>query len=150
MRGELLRGRSVRPRRPDLDRDSRRIRLADGPADRHRDDLIEPEADLPAAGQLDIALGEKLGVDQRAMLDAQAAIDSEAGAERVEAVLGARVPGTRELERVDHPAEADQRPAAIVQLMVQKAEIEARVVSDERAIAEEADQILDDLVEARL
>src|SRR3954470_7704215 len=107
MRGELLRGRRVRPRRPDLDRDSRRIRLADLPADRHRDDLIEPEADLPAAGQLDIALGEKLGIDQRAMLDTQAAIDSEAGAERVEAVLGARMPGTGELERIDHPAEAD-------------------------------------------
>src|SRR4051794_13831670 len=123
MGGELVRSRGVSPRRPNLDGDARRIPFGERHADRLGDDFLEPEADLPAAGQLDIALGEKLGVDQRAMLDSKAAVDSEAAAERVEAVLGAGVSGTRQLERVDHPAEADQRPPAIVQLMVQKAEI---------------------------
>ena len=48
------------------------------------------KADLAAAGQLDIDLGEQLRVEQRAMLDALRAVDAEARAERVEAVLGAR------------------------------------------------------------
>ena len=80
---------------------------------RHRDaagvgDQAEP--DLPAAGQLDIDLREQLRVEQGAVLDAVAAVDPEAHAQGVEAVLGARMPGARKGQRVDHPAAC--RPAA--------------------------------------
>ena len=45
-----------------------------------------------AAGQLDVDLREQLGVDQRAMLDALRSVDAKANAERIEAVLRARMP----------------------------------------------------------
>ena len=51
----------------------------------------EAEADLPPAGQFDIDLREQLRVEQRAVLDALAAIDAEAHAQGVEAVLRAGV-----------------------------------------------------------
>ena len=53
----------------------------------------QAEADLAPAGQLDIDLDQQLRIEQRAMLDPLRAVDAIAGAERVEAVLGARVPG---------------------------------------------------------
>ena len=91
MRLKLLLGRRMGTRRPDFDDQGIG---AGGPGLGRR--FLDPlggevgqgEADLATAGQLDIALGEELGVDQRAMLDPKAAIDPEAGAERVQAVLG--------------------------------------------------------------
>ena len=71
----------------------------------------EGQADLPAAGQLDIELREQLRVEQRAVLDPLRAIDAEAGAERIEAVLGAGEFLAGEGERVDHPRGA--RPRAV-------------------------------------
>ena len=106
------------------------------------DDVGQGEADLAAAGQLDIALGEELGVDQGAVLDPQAPVDPEAGAQRVEAVLGAGMPGAGDLQRVDHPGQADERMAAIVELVVEEAEIEAGIVRDQRTVAEEFEQVL--------
>src|SRR4051812_3922982 len=87
MGSELVLGRRMRARGADLDLDPLdQCDLDHLLVDRPGDDVGEAEADLAPAGQLDIALGEQLGVDQRAMLDAQAAVDAEAGAERIEAV----------------------------------------------------------------
>ena len=66
----------------------------------------QAKADLPAAGQLDIDLREQLRVEQGAVLDAVGAVDAEAHAQGIEAVLGARVPGAGESERVAHPGHA--------------------------------------------
>src|SRR4051812_23813755 len=52
----------------------------------------QAKADLPTTGQLDINLCQQLRVEQRAMLDAMAAVDPEPNAQSVEAVLGAWVP----------------------------------------------------------
>ena len=76
----------------------------------------QAEADLAAAGQLDIDLREQLRVEQRAMLDALAAVDAEPRAQGVEAVLGTGVPGcararnvsTIRLMQTDGPAAALQ------------------------------------------
>ena len=56
----------------------------------------QPKPDLAPAGQFDIDLREQLRVEQGAMLDALRAIDPEAAAQGVEAVLGAGMAGARE------------------------------------------------------
>ena len=61
----------------------------------------QAKPDLAPAGQLDIDLGEQLRVEQGAMLDAVAAVDPEAHAQGIEAVLGAGMAGPREGQRVD-------------------------------------------------
>src|SRR5204862_4612874 len=108
------------------------------------------EPDLAAAGQLDIDLREQLRVEQSAMLDALRAVHAEAGAKRVEAVLGAGklLPGDG--QRVDHPRGADERPAARFELVVDEAEIEARIVRDHRRLADEGEQLLAALMKVRL
>src|SRR5436190_5415682 len=46
----------------------------------------QAQSDLPPAGQLDIDLGEQLGIEQRAMLDALRPVDPKPGAQRIETV----------------------------------------------------------------
>ena len=84
------------------------------------------------------------------MLDAVAAVDPEAHAQGIEAVLGARMPGPGERQRVDHPAHADGRPAAALELEIEEAEVEAGIVRDQRRILDELEQLLGLLGKARL
>ena len=95
----------------------------------------QAEANLPPASQLDIDLGEQLGVEQRAVLDPLRPIDAVTGAQRVEAVLCARMARAGENQRVDHPRQADRPAPAALQLVIQEAEVEAGIVRDERRIS---------------
>src|SRR5688500_13374910 len=108
------------------------------------------EADLAAASELDIDLREQLGVEQRAVAHPVAAVDAVAGAQRIERMLGARMTAAGEHQRVDHPLEPDLWMAADGEFVVEEAEIELRVVGDERRILEEVDQLERVLVEALL
>src|SRR5665213_963252 len=150
---ELFLGRRVRPRWPDGSRAVRTgagvRRLADR-LTRLDDDSGQRKADLPSAGKLDIALRQELRIDQRAMLDPEAPIDSEPAAKRVEAVLRTGMPRPRQRQRVDHPAEADERARAQTELVVEESEIEAGIMRDQGTVAEEIDQFLHPLVEKRL
>src|SRR5690606_9852175 len=112
---ELLGRRRMRPRRARLDRHRDPLLAA-----RFDDDRLggEPEPDLPPAGELDIDLGEQSRVDQRAVLDPDRAIDAEARAQGIEAVLGAGEFLPREGERVDHPALAQRGAAAAAELVI--------------------------------
>src|SRR4051794_5696209 len=110
----------------------------------------QPKADLTAAGQLDINLGEQLSVEQCAVLHALAAVDSEAHAQGVEAVLGPRMPGPGEHQRVDHSAQRHARSAAALELEIEEAEVEARIMRDQRRILDEVEQLLGLVREARL
>src|SRR3954471_13033398 len=131
-----------------------------GLADRHRScrlpDRDDPglgdqaQADLATARQLDIDLRKQLGVEQRAMLHAMAAVDPEAHAQGVEAMLGAGVPGPRQSKGVHHPAHGDCRPAAFFELEVQEAEVEAGIVRSKRGILDEVEELLDFFRKARL
>ena len=110
---------------------ARRTELADDdgpPADSDGDARFsdQPEADLAPTRQLDINLGEKLCVEQRSVLDPMAAVDAEAHAQGVEAVLGARMPASRECQRVDHSAGAHRHAPATRQFGIQEAEVERR------------------------
>src|SRR4051794_25292209 len=90
----------------------------------------QAEPDLAAAGQLDIDLREKLGIEQGAVLNPVAAIDPEADTQSVEATLGAGMPGAREGQGVDHPVHSDRRPPAALELVVEEAEIEPGIMGD--------------------
>ena len=68
-------------------------------APRGRND--EVEIGLLAADQLDIDLGQDLGVEQRAVLGAPGVVDAVAGAERIEAVRRARMLAPRQRQGVD-------------------------------------------------
>ena len=61
----------------------------------------EVEADLPAADQLDIDLGQDLGVEERAVLGAPGIVDAIARAERIEIVRRTRMLAPGHAERVD-------------------------------------------------
>lgn len=105
---------------------------------------------LPSAGELDIDLREKLGIEQRAVLHAMAAVDTEADAEGVEAVLRSWMLRTRKREGVDHAAHAHRGTTAAFELDIQEAEIECGIVCDQRRIFDEVEELLDFLEEARL
>src|SRR3546814_1233039 len=95
-----------------------------GDIDRHRyrSGGRETEADLPPAGHFDIEMREQFGVEQRAMLDAVAAVDAIAGAERVEAVLRAGMALARHLHRAAHAHHVERRPPGARQLGIDEAE----------------------------
>ena len=109
-----------------------------------------PETNLPSARQLDIDLGKQLCVQQRAMLHTMTTVDPEAHAQGIEAVLGTGMPGPRQLKRVDHSMHGHRRPAAFLQLAIQKAEVEAGIVRDQRRVFEEVEKRLGRLGKARL
>ena len=110
----------------------------------------EAKADLTAARQLNIDLRKQLSIEQRAVLDPVTSVDPEADAQGIEAVLGPRMPGSRQRQSVDHSAAANQGSAAPLQLEVEEAEVERRIVGNQRRIREKFEQFLDPLAEARL
>src|SRR5690606_27462222 len=65
-------------------------------------------------------------------------------------MLRARMAPPRERERVDHTLDDDFGMAASTELVVEKAEIELRVMRDERRILEEIEQLERMLVKALL
>src|SRR5690349_12221095 len=88
------------------------------------DDLLGPlggelQADLQAAAQLDIDLRQQLGVEQCAVLYAVAAVDAVASAQRIERMLGSRMPAAGDRQRVDHPLERKLRMAADAELEIE-------------------------------
>ena len=108
------------------------------------------QTDLAPAGKLDIDLGKQLSVEQRAVLDPVAAIDAVASAQRIERMLGPRMAPSSDRQRVDHSFQRNFGMAAGAELAIEEAEIELRVVRDERRIGEEIEQIEHAFMESRL
>jgi hypothetical protein len=90
------------------------------------------EADLPTARKLDIDLGEQLSIEKSAVSDAEAPVHTEPCAKRVEAMLCPGMPSSGQHQSIDHSAQAHHRPAAELKLVIQEAEVERRVVRNER------------------
>src|SRR5436190_20210623 len=120
----------------------------DGVAPRHVGD--EAESDLPSTGEFDIDLRKQLSVEQRAMLDPLRPIDTVASAEGVETMFRARMARPSQDQRVDHPGHAHRTPAAAAELMIEEAEVEARIMGNQGRIADEFEQLLGLVGEARL
>ncbi len=103
----------------------------------------KPKADLSTAPELDINLGEELGIKQRAVLDPLAAVDSEPNAQSIETVLCSRMPRARKRKGVDHPTEGQHWLAATFKFEIEKAEIEGCVVRDQRRVGDELEKFID-------
>src|SRR5690606_4992722 len=108
------------------------------------------QTDLATASELHIDLREQLGIEQRAMPDAVAAIDAVAHAQGIERMLRARMPATSQDQGVDHPVEHYFGMPAAAELVVEEAKVELGVVRNERRVLEKVDQLECMLVETLL
>ena len=75
---------------------------------RRRAGLDQAELRLAAADQLEIDLGQNLGVEQRAVLGAARIVDAEAGAQIVEPVGSARIFAAGQQQGIDHAVARDR------------------------------------------
>ena len=105
---------------------------------------------LPRPDQVDIDLGQQLGVEQRAMLGAAGIVDRIARAEIVQPVRHARMLAARQQQRVDQPLARDRLPLDTVELGIDEADVERGVVDDERRVADELQELLDHFRKQRL
>ena len=99
--------------------------------------LLQAERRLAAAGELQVDVGEQLGVEQGAVLLAHGPVDPEALAERIQARRRARILAARDDQRVHRPLRRDRGSFDALQLGVEEAEVEGRVVHHEPGIADE-------------
>ena len=110
----------------------------------------QAEPDLPPAGQLDIDLRQQLGVEQRAVPGAVAAVDAIAGAQRVERILGPGMARTGQRHGIDHPLTAKRWQPAHLKLGIDEAEVEPGIVRDQLGlVAQKLEQSGNFLVKAR-
>jgi len=84
------------------------------------------------------------------MLHPVAAIDAEPHAQGIEAVLGARMLGAGERQRIHHSAHRNGNAAALLELEIEETEIEACIVCNERRIAEKVQELVDPFGKPRL
>ena len=100
----------------------------------------EFEADLASACKFDIDLCQQLGIEQGAVLDAVTAVDPIACAQGIERMLGAGMAPAGDRQRIDHPIRAHRLESAQGQLVIEKTEIELRIMRDQRRITEEIEK----------
>ena len=77
-------------------------------------------------------------------------VDEVALAQRVETVLSAGMFAPRQRQRIDDPVHGDRVVAKALQLGVDEANVERRVMDHQRRIADELDEVRRDLAELRL
>ena len=106
--------------------------------------LAQDERRLAAADQLDIDLGQQLGIEQRAMQRAARGVDLVARQQCIERGGAARVLAAGERQRVDDPLVGDRRTAEAAEFGIDEGNVEAGVVGDQVALVEEGDEILGD------
>ena len=113
--------------------------------------LAEDQARLPSADQLDIDLGEQLGVEERAVEGAPADVDLVARAERIERIRPGRVLAPRQHQRVDDALRRASAPCrSAPSSTLTKAISNVGVMGDQRRVADELDQFVGDRGEERL
>ncbi len=100
---------------------------------------------LTPAAQLKISHREKLGVEKRTVQDTVLDRDVETLADRIKGRRRARPMFARQHQRIDEALFRQRRPAQKFKLVVQEAAVEFSVVSDDRIIAEECHQLVDDI-----
>ncbi len=105
---------------------------------------------LARADQLDIDLSQDLGIQQRAVLGAARIVDAVANTQVVEPIGSARMLAARQKQRVDEALARHQALAGPLQLRIQEAEIEDRIVRHQWGIADEFQELLGDLGKQRL
>src|SRR6185437_3850828 len=98
------------------------------------------EADLAAADQLQIDVGENLAVEQRPVQGPLGIVDPVVLAERIEADPGARMDLPGEHHGIDYLV-AEHGVGKARMLGVEEADIESRVMDDQGAIADKVDEV---------
>jgi len=98
---------------------------------------------LPGADQVDIDLGQKFGVEQRAVLGAARIVDRIARAEIVEPVRNAGMLAPRQQQRVHQPIARDRRPLDAVKLGIDETDVERGVVNHQRRVGDEFQKVFD-------
>src|SRR5690606_13570755 len=96
--------------------------------DRFRRIGLQPEPDLAGSGQLDIDLGQQRRIEQCPMPGAMAPVDSVTTAQRVERMLGPRVPPPGERQRIDHTAGLYRPNPGDAEFRIDESEIEDRIM----------------------
>ncbi len=110
----------------------------------------QDERRLPRIDQLDIDLGQQLGIKQGSVLGAARRIDAIAQTKIVEPVRAARIFPPRQQQRVHHAGAFEQRPLGTLELGIEEAHIEGGVVDHQRRVTQKGQQIVGDFMEARL
>jgi hypothetical protein len=108
------------------------------------------ELRLAGPDQIDVDLGQQLGVEQRAVLGAARIVDRIARAEIVETVRHAGMLAPRQQQRIDQPVAPDRRPLDAVEFGVDEADVERRVVDHQRRVGDEFEKLFDDMGKQRL
>ncbi|CRR36568.1 hypothetical protein PAERUG_E16_London_17_VIM_2_04_14_05141 [Pseudomonas aeruginosa] len=107
-----------------------------------------------AAGHRQVDVGEDLGVEQRAVQVAAGVVHAVALAQRIEVVALARMALAGHQQGIQHRAVLGHVRAVLLaqqgELVVDEADIERRVVDDQLGAADEFEEIVGDLAEARL
>ena len=104
---------------------------------------------LPGTDQIDVDLGQKLGVEQRAVLGSAGIVDRIARAEVIEPVRNAGVLAPCQQQRVDQPLARDRRPLDAIELGIDEADVERGVVDHQRRVGDEFEKIADHLGKQR-
>src|SRR5262245_15966218 len=112
------------------------------------DGKIEPR--LMAPHELDIDRRQQPAIEQGAVLLALGQIDAIALAQRIEAAWRAGVSSPRKRERIEHAVPPQQWPSRALELGIEKAEIEGRVVHYQHGAFDEIQHIVGKLGETRL
>ncbi len=110
----------------------------------------QAERRLSPADQLEIDLGQELGIEQRAVLLAARVVDSEAPAQGIEIGRRAGLLAPRELDGVDRARAVETGPSNAIELGVEKADVEPRIVDDQLRVGDEVEKRLGDVGEQRL
>ena len=74
------------------------------------------------------------------MLYPVAAVDAISRAKRVKRQLCPRMPHARQRHGIDHPVQPDRQPATFLQFGIQKTEIKAGIVRNQRRVTQKRDQ----------
>jgi hypothetical protein len=119
-RGRMGPSRARRARRSDWAPSFSRVRRGLGQC---MSRLCKAKANLSATCQLNIHLRQKLGVEQRPVLNPVRAINPKPRAQRIKAMLGAGKFAARQGQRVNHPGRCNIWPVDAGQLVIQKGKV---------------------------
>src|SRR5262249_24431451 len=96
---------------------------------------------LPSANKFKIDFGQQFGVEEGAMLGATAVVNAKTRAEIVQAIRAARKFAPRQLQCVDQTIARYDRLLCPFEFSIEKAQVERRIMSDQRRIAHKRQEI---------
>src|SRR6185437_15708520 len=112
--------------------------------------LRQTELRLPRADQLQINLGQDLGVEQRAVLGTPRIVDAITRTQIVKPVRPGRMLAARQHQSIDQPLARDWWALDTFELGYQKTVVETGIVDHQRRVPDEGEEFVDHAAKARL